>query len=214
MNGYTHIIWDFNGTVLDDVQAGISSMNEILAQRGLPILADKAAYREVFGFPVESYYLRVGLDLEKEDFKAVLAPLWVELYKRNSQDAKLYGGVRPLAAALRGRGMRQSILSASHSDMLRDQLAERKALELFDEIWGTDTINAYGKSELACEWRRAHPDDKVLLIGDTTHDFEVAELIGADCVLVADGHHSRQRLLACGCPVVDRLEELADLLPI
>ena len=214
MSQYTHIIWDFNGTVLDDVQAGISSMNKILSQRGLPILADKAAYQEVFGFPVEDYYLRVGLDLEKEDFKAVLAPLWVELYKKNSCNARLYEGVRPLTAAFRQAGMRQSILSASHREMLRGQLAEREALSWFDEIWGTDTINAYGKSELAREWRRAHPHEKVLLIGDTTHDFEVATLIGADCVLVADGHHSRQRLLACGCPVVDRLEDLVGFLPI
>ena len=212
MKHYTHVIWDFNGTVLDDMQAGITSINTMLAPRGLPVIPDLAAYREVFDFPVEEYYRRLGLDFEKESYHDVLAPLWVELYLKNSVSSPLFAGVKPLTAALRRAGIRQSILSASHEGMLREQLAARGALLWFDEIWGTGTIHAAGKRELAGAWRDAHRDERAVLLGDTTHDFEIARLVGADCILVAAGHHPRHKLEACGVPVVDSLEEAALLL--
>ena len=186
--------------------------NEMLGERGLPVLADLEAYRAVFGFPVEDYYRRIGLDLEREDFKTVLAPLWVSLYNEYSKEAPLYHGVEPLTRALRQAGVRQSILSASEREMMCDQLRERGALDWFDEIWGTGSIHAYGKSALAAAWREAHTDAKAVLLGDTTHDFEVAGAIGADCILIADGHHGRERLLACGVSVVSDLFECAALL--
>jgi len=40
------------------------------------------------------------------------------------------------------------------------------------------------------------------------HDYEVAQAMGTDCVLVAGGHHSRRRLEATGAPVVDRLDQI------
>ncbi|MBQ8356733.1 MAG: HAD family hydrolase [Clostridia bacterium] len=209
---YTHVIWDFNGTVLNDMQAGIDSINVMLAARGLPVLSDLSAYRAVFDFPVEDYYRRLGFDFEKEDFKTVLAPLWVSLYEKNSIRAPLFPGVEPLTRALRRIGVKQSILSASHSDMLKQQLAARGALDWFDEIWGTDSIHAYGKAGLAAAWREAHPGEAAVLLGDTVHDDAVAREIGADCILIAAGYHSREKLEGCGAPVVDDLFACAELL--
>lgn len=212
MKKYTHVIWDFNGTILSDMQAGIDSINTMLAARGLPVIAGMEQYRELFDFPVEAYYRRLGFDFEKEDFKTVLAPEWVALYLQNSKNAPLFEGVAPLAASLRAAGISQSILSASERDMMVEQLRERGALALFDEVWGTDTIHAYGKSRLADAWRQAHPDAAAVLLGDTVHDFEVACAMGADCILVAAGHQDRARLAACGVPVVDALSDCAPLL--
>ena len=209
---YTHVIWDFNGTILRDMEVGIKAMNRILSERGMPPIRDLAAYREIFDFPVESYYHRLGLDRTGEDFQTVLAPLWVSYYHLYDKEAPLYDGVRPLCAALRAAGARQSVLSVSERGMMERQLRERGALSLFDEIWGTDTILAIGKEGLAAAWRAAHPTDRALLLGDTTHDCEVARAIGADCILVADGHQSAARLSACGVPVVATLNEVLPLL--
>ena len=209
---YTHVIWDFNGTVIRDMEAGICSINQMLAKRGIPTIESLDAYKEVFGFPVEAYYARLGLDLENESFKEVLAPEWVSLYNEYSKEAPLFDGVRPLALALREAGVRQSILSASEKGMMESQLKVRGALDLFDEIWGMDAIYAYGKLALADAWRKAHESDVAVLIGDTIHDYEVALRMGVDCVLVADGHHSRERLLSCGVPVVSDLFECAEYL--
>ncbi|MBE6702069.1 MAG: HAD family hydrolase [Ruminococcaceae bacterium] len=207
---YTHVIWDFNGTILNDMQVGIDCINIMLSDRGLPVLPDLEAYRKVFDFPVEAYYQRVGFDFEKEDYKTCLAPLWVSLYEQHSKNARLFSGVEPLTRALREGGIAQSILSASQSQMMRKQLRERGALEWFDEIWGNDSIHAYGKSGLAAAWRAAHPEAVAVMLGDTVHDFTVAREIGADCILIAAGHHSKERLLECGTPVV---ETLLDCLP-
>ena len=209
---YTHVIWDFNGTILSDMQAGIDSINVMLSARGLPIVESLAQYRTVFDFPIEDYYRRLGFDFEKEDYKTVLAPMWVALYLQKSARASLFEGVKPLTAALRQAGVKQSILSASEREMMNEQLRSRGALAWFDEVWGTDTIHAYGKSGLAAAWRQAHPGDRAVLLGDTVHDFEVARSIGADCILIAAGHQDRARLLQCGVPVVDDLSQVFPLL--
>ena len=211
---YDHVIWDFNGTVLSDMQAGITATNEMLQARGLPLLADLESYRRAFLFPVEQYYRNLGFDFEKEDYRTVLAPLWVSLYNIYSRKSPLFDGVQKLTAALRKAGVRQSILSASERGMMEAQLCERGALSWFDEIWGNDSIHAYGKNALAAAWREVHPDARAVLLGDTTHDFEVAREMGADCILIAAGHHDRERLLSCGVPVVEDLYEAAGLLAV
>jgi len=212
MMKYTHVIWDFNGTVLDDVAIGIASINVMLAERSLPLIASVERYRAVFDFPVKEYYRRLGLDVEGESFDAVLAPQWVALYRARDAAAPLYPAVAQMTATLRAAGLSQSILSATEHEMLRAQLAARGAEHWFDEIWGNDSIHAYGKEGLAAAWRAAHPDARAVLIGDTTHDHTVARAIGADCILVAAGHHSRARLCTCGVPVVDELSECLPLL--
>ncbi len=211
---YTHVIWDFNGTVLSDMEIGMRATNAMLEKRGLALITSLAHYRSLFDFPVEDYYRRLGLDLEREDYKTVLAPEWVARYNAMSDEAKLFPGVATLARALRRHGVSQSILSASEKHMMEQQLLVHGALSWFDEIWGTDTIHAYGKMALADAWREAHKGAHAVLVGDTTHDFEVAQCIGADCILVAAGHHSEERLLACGVPVVQDLEECARLLGV
>ena len=211
---YDHVIWDFNGTVLSDMEAGIVATNEMLVARGLPVLSDMDSYRRAFRFPVEQYYRDLGFDFEKEDYKSVLAPLWVSLYNKYSKESPIFDGVRELTSALRAMGVQQSILSASEQKMMEQQLRERGALDWFDEIWGNDSIHAYGKKELSARWRESHPRARAVLLGDTTHDFESACELGADCILIAAGHHDEARLCACGVPVVADIFEAARLLQV
>ena len=59
------VIWDFNGTILDDVELATGSMNELLRRRNLPPI-DKATHRRVFRFPVSDYYRSLGFDINIE----------------------------------------------------------------------------------------------------------------------------------------------------
>ena len=206
---YTHLLWDFNGTVYDDLEACRRSVNRMLAERGLPVLSVEA-YREVFDFPVKDYYARVGFDFDREPFE-VLAPIWVALYGEASRESRVFEGVRETMARLRERGIRQEILSATEATMLRRQVSELGLGEAVDAVWGTETIHAAGKESLALAWREAHPRAQVLFVGDTTHDAAVAAAMGADCVLFDGGHMSRTRLQACGCPIIHAFSELLDL---
>ena len=54
------VFWDWNGTLLDDVEFTRGCLNWLLEQHGYPQRYDLAAYREVFGFPIEAYYQRAG----------------------------------------------------------------------------------------------------------------------------------------------------------
>ena len=203
---YTHAIWDFNGTVLDDVDAGIRAVNQLLAARGLPILSDADAYRAVFHFPIKSYYEDLGFDFEKESYEA-LAPQWVALYLRFVADAPLYPHVVETLSSLRTRGISLTLLSATEKNMLQGQVRDLGLSGFFDEIHGLDHIHAHSKLSLAHAWREAHPEAYAFMVGDTEHDFEAAEAMGMDCYLIAGGHQPKERLLATGAKVFDSLRE-------
>ena len=206
--GYTHILWDFNGTVYDDIGACLRSVNEMLAERGIPTLTEER-YREVFDFPVKDYYARIGFDFSREPFE-VLAPIWVEAYNRESRTCTIFDGVAQAMAHFRRLGLRQEILSATEEQMLGRQLSVLGLDRMVDGYFGTGTIHAGGKADLARAWRRAYPDARVLLIGDTTHDAHVASAMGADCILFDGGHMSRRRLEACGVRIISSFAELSE----
>ncbi len=202
-----YCIWDFNGTILDDVETGILSVNHLLRQRGLREIKNKEEYRAVFGFPIRGYYERLGFDFEKEPYE-VVAPLWVEQYMIHVKNAKMFEDVRKTLERFRSLGVRQVVLSATELGMLKGQLDSLGISDYFEEIMGLDNIHAFSKTALAEGWRARHPRAKVLLLGDTDHDAETAGIMRADCVLIARGHQSADYLRRVGVPVIKTLSEL------
>jgi len=202
---YTTVFWDFNGTIVNDVELGISSVNRMLKKRGLPTLDSIEAYHEVFCFPVKEYYRRLGFDFEKEPYE-VLAVEWVDNYVSGEHTITLNPGFRNVFERLSEMGVRQIILSSSETAMLHRQLSMLGMEDRFDRILGMDNIYAGGKIEMAR--RCVGTTEHALFIGDTVHDADTAEAIGADCILYAGGHGRRQELLLRKVPVVDRMEEI------
>ena len=194
---YTYCIWDFNGTIFDDVGASISAVNTLLAERGLKTLDSKDKYQEVFDFPIIDYYRRIGFDFDKEPYE-VIAPLWVDLYLENSKKSGLFGDVISSLDFFEARGIKQSVLSASEKNMLTGQLRELGIYDRFEEIMGIDNIYAESKIALAKDWKQRHEGERALFIGDTTHDYETAEVLGADCYLISAGHQPEYKLRAAG----------------
>ncbi len=193
---YTDIVWDFNGTIIDDVEAGILSVNKMLSDRGLPTIPDRERYKEIFCFPIVEYYRKCGFDFEKEPYE-VLAPIWVEQYLIHSPNSPMQEGVREAIELFESLGLRQHILSASELNMLCSQLESFGIKDRFDTIYGLDNIHAHSKTELAKRWRSEHPNARVLFIGDTKHDYATAEVLGADCALICCGHQPRATLEEC-----------------
>lgn len=208
---YTHVIWDFNGTILDDLGACIESVNVLLQKHGVEKLPDVETYRRAFGFPVRDYYERIGFDFSKTPYE-ILAVEWVELYLEYTKEPILTSGVREFLEHGKNAGVEQLVLSACEIEMLTTQLEQLGVKDYFTQIIGLSNIHAAGKGELAYAWRQANPDAKVLYIGDTVHDFEVATIMGADCALYTGGHHNRARLEACGVRVFDDFFELKDVI--
>lgn len=208
---YTHVIWDFNGTILDDVEAGILAVNRLLAERGLPVLSGREDYYRVFHFPIRSYYEDLGFDFSVESYEA-LAPKWVALYLTYVAEAPLCTGVKETLEALRARGLVQTLLSATERRMLHKQVEDLGLRAYFDSLLGRDDIHAHSKVAIAEAWRAANPDAHAFMIGDTEHDKEAADAMGMDCYLIAGGHQSRETLVATGAPVFDTLWDLTRFL--
>ena len=208
---YTHLIWDFNGTVLDDVDVCMECINRMLVKRGLPVFSEREQYRNCFRFPVIDYYRAVGLDLEREDYYTVLAPEWITYYRASEMRCGTVSGVRDALLRMREAGIRQVLLSATREDQLHEQANRLGIACCFDEIVGNNNIHAAGKTHLVRAWTRSNPDAHPLFIGDTVHDAEVADAVGADCVLYTGGHQSVQRLSGTGKPLIQRMEELDKL---
>lgn len=198
---YSHIIWDFNGTILDDVQTCIDCVNTMLKKRGLKEIPDKKYYHKIFGFPVKDYYARLGFDFEKEDYHT-LAVEWVDLYMKKSKKAPLNYGVLETLEYFKKQGVAQYILSATELSMLKYQLKKLKIEEYFEEVVGLDNIHAGSKTALGIELMNKLKPEKALLIGDTTHDYETAQKMGIECVLYSGGHMSRETLEKCGTRII------------
>lgn len=207
MAKYKNIVWDWNGTLLDDVAVGVDTLNEMLVKRGLPRLSAEE-YKDRFGFPVEKFYHDIGFDMEKESLHE-LSLDFVETYDKYAVSLALNPDVPEVLAGIRRAGLRQYILSALREDLLLQMLREYGIAAYFEEACGSDNIYAAGKIERGqrmVEMLDICPAE-TLMVGDSLHDAEVAQALGFDCILFSGGHNSGRRLQE-KAPVVHRLQEL------
>ena len=208
MKHYQHIIWDWNGTLWDDTWLCTEINNRMLQRRGLPPITVET-YRDKLCFPVSDYYCQLGFDYAVDSYDK-LAEEFIAEYEQRRFECALQNGARELIQQLKHRGIGQAVLSAYQQDALQQALDYFELTPFFNDIVGLNDIYAAGKVEnglkyiAEIEWAR----EEILFIGDTLHDFEVAEAMGVPCILVANGHNSRSRLEACGVPVFDSLTQL------
>ena len=207
-----HIIWDWNGTLLDDLDLVLEIINNQLAARDLPPLS-RQAYQEVFDFPVKNFYQKIGFDFGRESFESVSAE-YIQAYERARPGCELMGGAREVLAHAASLGISQSILSASKGSYLIKAAAEYGIAGYFNAIQGLEDHYAAGKLELAEQFLASCglPPDQLLIVGDTTHDGWIAGKLGLNCLLIPNGHHSRQRLESANFQVIDSIPALKELI--
>ena len=206
------IIWDWNGTILDDALVCKTIANTMLSERGIPTLPDMDAYRAVFGFPIKAYYEQMGYRFGPGDepYESV-ADEFIVWYDRLYRTAVLRPGIVEFLDKLREEGYRQVLLSATRYDQLIEQVAAFGDVgDRFEQKLGMTDHYAFSKAALAKAFIEGQgiPRERALFIGDTDHDFEVSSAIGCPCVLLEGGHQSRARLLKMGVPVLRDLDEL------
>ena len=202
---YRHLIWDWNGTLLDDAWLCRDIMNGQLRLRGLPVLSQEK-YEEIFDFPVEKYYRAVGFDWSRESFQEAGTEFIVE-YEKRKKECALQAEAEGLLEKIAKGGWSQAVLSAYSHHSLDEFLGHFGVRRHFRSIAGSRDHYASGKVEHGLRMlQELHVSPReTLLIGDTTHDAEVARAMGVDCLLVPSGHNSRARLEACGVPLVETL---------
>jgi len=212
LSKYEHVIWDWNGTLFDDTKLSLDIINGILVRRKLKTLTLER-YREIFTFPVHEYYKKAGLDFNKYSFE-ILGNEWINEYEKRKYEAYLHTGVREILDYISQNLKGQSILSAYSQNTLVEIIKYFKLEEYFSYLVGLDHIYATSKIEIGKKLLielRSKPN-KVVLIGDTVHDYEVAKEIGIDCILIAKGHQSKEKLLDCKVNVFDSLKNLNEFI--
>jgi phosphoglycolate phosphatase len=200
-----HIIWDWNGTLWNDTWLCVEINNHMLERRGLPPITIDT-YRDKLCFPVTDYYCQLGFDYAVDPYNK-LAEEFIEEYHRRRFECPLHDGAHELLSFFQTQGTPQAVLSAYEQTALLEATDYFELTGFFTDIVGLNDIYANGKVENGRKYIAGLDvdPDEVLFIGDTVHDFEVAEAMGVRSVLIDDGHNSRPRLEACGVPVLDSL---------
>lgn len=206
------LFWDWNGTLLDDVDICIQCINHLLERRNLPLLS-REKYLQIFDFPVINYYEKAGFSFKNESFDDV-AEEFMDWYHEYLPEAGLFPEAVHVLTKFKNKGYRQVILSAMEHESLLKTLDKRGVLPFFDEVAGINDIYANGKldSARALLKRLDLNGSESLLLGDTLHDLEVANDLGIKHVLVADGHQSAARLLAKTNHVTGHISGLCKIL--
>ena len=192
---YKNVVWDWNGTLLDDVKISVDTINVMLERKHLGKLT------------VEEYE-SIGFDFMRDDWEAVSRD-FVNIYNDLAKDVELTPGIIPVLEGIKKKGIRQYILSALKEDLLTGMLERFGIREYFDGVCGSNNIYADGKVARGEEMLRMFPivPGETVMVGDTLHDAEVAEALGFDFRLYAGGHNSAERLAEKGI-VLQRMEQL------
>jgi phosphoglycolate phosphatase len=140
---------------------------------------------------------------------------FISLYYQTLPQASLFSCIESVLTSLREKGMRQLVLSAMEHNKLVGSLKSKGIFHFFAKVVGM--TNHYAHSKLAIgqdllAGETSFGKEEMLLIGDTLHDLEVARELGIDCVLVARGHQSKERLLKETEMVFDKLSDITDLI--
>lgn len=208
MAKYTHIIWDWNGTLLNDISASLASVNDMLALRGKPPM-DIDFYKECIGVPIIKFYEK-AFDMEKEDYSVIIKQ-YNEGYLRHLCDCSLSSGAVEMLELFKEQGIKQAIVSSSNNEQVCRNVKKYGIFDYFDAVLGASDFYAGSKIERAAAYIGNNKNSKVLVIGDIEHDAEMASQLGADCVLLSSGHENRERLYGAKATVIDTLYELKSI---
>lgn len=207
------IFWDWNGTLVNDAPALWQSFNDMVSGRGgSPVSFER--YREMYRHPIRDMYEEAGIDLSEHPFEAI-ASEWHDRYEFLSRSLQLHHDVLDTLSALQRNGKRQMVLSALPHDFLITQVQRFGVGHYFEHVRGVLDQLAHSKvgraRVLAAELGAR--DKEITVIGDSSHDAEVARELNAECLLIARGAESRKRLERHGYRVFEDFSEVAKLLP-
>ena len=207
-----HIIWDFNGTLLGDAQLSVDVDNAVFDRLGLPrITLD--TYRRHMTMPVCDFYAALGIDLVAYPYETI-SRLWLDLFNAGAVGAGLVPGALEAVRHFDRIGYTQSVLSASYAPSLRAQCDALGLTPYMRAIDGRADESGGKKTDIARKHmaRLGLTGDDTILVGDMATDAQLAQKLGARCVLVSWGHNDLPRLEASGCLVVHSFDQLKEIL--
>ncbi|WEH17577.1 HAD hydrolase-like protein [Streptomyces sp. VNUA24] len=213
MNGAgAHIVWDWNGTLLNDNEAIIGATNAAFAELGIePITLER--YRELYCVPVPKFYERLIGRLPSDEEWEAMDVVFHRYYAEHRVACGLTDGVPGLLTEWVSGGRSQSILSMYVHEELVPLVRGFGIEPHFVRVDGRTGPSGGSKAEHMVRHLRRLADvepERTVVIGDAADDAVAARHVGARAVLYTGGSHSRASLEWVGVPVVDTLEEAVE----
>lgn len=212
MKEYKVIIWDFNGTLIDDVKAALESVNDMLTRRNLPLI-NMEQYASYVDTPIIKFYEHIFDDLYSMDFGEI-AIEFNEGYEKHLPERAVMANAEEVLEYFNKKGKLQTVISATHIDKVTNRLTEFGLTDYFDKILAHNNLIAEDKTHLAVKYfaeKGIRPSEAVV-IGDCVADFKMAEAMGCDCILTTQGHQSRIEFAETTALVIDSLLELKNII--
>ena len=147
---YKQIIWDWNGTLLDDVWLFVDIMNSILENHNMDTITVQK-YRKIFEFPIEGYYEKLGFNLKQESFQET-GLKFIRAYEKRCYEAELHQMVNAILYKLMSMNIKHYILSAQHQTLLDDLTNYYNVRKYFTDIIGLNNYYAHSKIDKGIEW--------------------------------------------------------------
>ena len=195
LKSYSCVYWDWNGTLLDDVDICVEITNDFLTSRNAPSIT-KDFYLKNFTIPVMDYYKSLNIEKYGITFEE-MTHHFVAGYENSRPKQILYKGVVETVKELYEFGVKQVILSAAHKNELEYQLAKNNLEEYIFEVSGATDYSAGCKLERGLKLFRKHGSG--IMVGDTGHDIEIGKKMGLETVWVSDGHQCKTKIESLEC---------------
>lgn len=204
---YKNILWDWNGTILNDTPVAFEATNILLEKYGYPTITLEY-YRDNIDTPIVNFYSKI-FDLNKHDMQ-MLDDEWGVLYNQLSDKIRLHKGVKELLRFFAAENCNQVVLSAFRTEEITKYARKFSVEKYFEDILGTQNIVMESKTMRGRRYMKEHKfaPEQTLYIGDTVHDCDTALALEVDCVLFSGGQQSPNLLQQCGVPVFDSFAEI------
>lgn len=191
----SHLIWDWNGTLLDDFHLSHRVICSLLNEYGLPAM-NPQIHREAFQFPIQEFYRLLGFDFETNHSYHEVSQKYMNAFRAGVLNCQLFADVGSFLKTTQASGISHSILSAAPQADLHHQVRYYEIDHHFDHVYGLDNelgVSKIERGKQLLQESQIEPS-KTLLIGDTDHDLEVGKALGVHVLLVAEGHQSFEKL--------------------
>ena len=213
-----HLIWDWNGTLFDDLEIVVASVNVSLRAVGAPPI-DVETYQAVYQRPLHRFYeALLGRPVPPDEFRSIDDDFHAAYHALLDQGRLTVDARRAVELAAE-RGQTQSVLSMWWHDRLVPAV---RFFGLEDHMLAVDghrgppgDSKAKHLGEHVEQLVRLFPGlvrrETMTVIGDVTDDADAARTVEVGCVLYDGGSQPRPVLEAAGVPVAATLVEAVEM---
>lgn len=188
------IVFDWDGTLMDSTAHITRSIQAACRDLGLPVPGDEAA-SYVIGLGLREALQIAAPTLDPSDYPRLVERYRIH-YLLKDQETELFAGVRDMLAELRDTGYLLAVATGKSRVGLNRALAEAHLTSLFDGTRCADETFSKPHPAMLHELTRELGQDlsRTVMIGDTTHDLQMAINAGTAGVGVAYGAHATAAL--------------------